>query len=105
MIEETYIETDEQYHSGVCLNEYNTRISLCQANIGQEDKKIYLKWCFPQIKDRKPSEKSLPWKVDLGNLEQAIEILESYLAILKNTGTGTEQTEPENNPSTDDIPF
>lgn len=81
MIEETYIQTDDQYSQGIVLDEYNGKLSLCSANEGN-DGKIYLQWCFPQDKDKNPRPKSLPWKITLGNISQAVHILETYLGVL-----------------------
>ena len=76
-----YIQTDDQYSQGIVLDEYNGKLSLCSANEGN-DGKIYLQWCFPQDKDKKPRPKSLPWKITLGNISQAVDILETYLGVL-----------------------
>ena len=88
MIEETFCETDQQYHNGVCLDEYNGEIEICRANRGK-DGKVYVKYGFPQVKDRKPAEKAMPWKVVLGTKSQAIEMLETFVSILKGAETQT----------------
>lgn len=80
MLEETYIQTDDQYSQGIVLNEYNGKLSLCSANEGK-DGKIYLQWAYPQ-RDKKPLPKPLPWKITLGNISQAVGILETYLGVL-----------------------
>lgn len=80
MLEGTYIQTDDQYSQGIVLDEYNGKLSLCSANEGK-DGKIYLQWCYPQ-RDKKPLPKSLPWKITLGDISQAVGILETYLAVL-----------------------
>ena len=82
LLEQTFLETNEKYHEGCGLDDYNGQISIC-ADKGGKDGKIYLRWCFPQNKDRKPSEKGLPWKVDLGSRERAIKILEAFVRVLK----------------------
>ena len=102
MIEETFVETDMQYHNGVCMEEYREEIGICRANRGN-DGKVYTKWGFPQQgKDRKPAEKAIPWKIILGSRSQAIQILESFLEELKNE-SNSEQ--PEKDPIDNDIPF
>lgn len=92
MKEETFCETDMQYHNGVCLEEYNGEIGICRANRGK-DGKVYVKWGFPQARDRKPSEKSLPWKVILGSKSQAIEMLETFINILKGEAPETKESD------------
>ena len=101
MKDKTFIETDTQYHNGVCMEEYNSDFGICRANKGQ-DGTIYVKWGYAQAKNRQPAEKGIPWKVILGPRSQAIAILESFLAELK--GDNTKKTEvPE--VDVDEIPF
>ena len=105
MIEESFIETDEKYHSGIVLDEYNDKMSVCQSNKGQDDK-LYLRWCYPQAKDRKPSEKTLPWKIDLGTIDEAINIFKKYITILEEMQKPAKHTPlPGKEPMPDDIPF
>jgi hypothetical protein len=73
---DTFVETSEQYGNGICLDDYNNQISLCNANPGEDQ--IYLDWVFPQGKDRKPIEKSLPWKVSLGSSAKAVNLLRFF---------------------------
>jgi len=110
MIEETYIEINEQYKEGVAMDEYNEKYSICAANQGANGK-IYSRWMFPQIKDREPSTKSLPWQVTLGSRSQAIKTLEYFLKVLKgsNVGDFEQEYKPPDNAqpavNEEDIPF
>ena len=72
---------DSEYHEGVMLDEYNGNWSLVSANKGK-DGKVYLRWGFPQGLDRKPREKGVPWKVNLGTQEQALKTLKYFGALL-----------------------
>jgi len=99
MLKETYVEVNEQYHSGAALDEYQDTISICSAWIGK-DGECCMRWAFPQIKDRKPSEKALPVSIRLGNKDQAIEILKGFIAALSG-----EKKEPEKPSVGDDVPF
>jgi hypothetical protein len=105
--EKTYIEIDDQYRSGVCLNEYNGEISICSAHQDNNDT-VYLDWIFPQTKDRKPSEKTLPWKITLGKPEKAAKHLR-WLAEMTGALEKTDKPEEKgsNNPAVkkDDVPF
>lgn len=76
-------------------------LCICSAR-GGKDGKIYMRWCFPQNKDRKPSEKGLPWKVDLGSRERAIKILEAFVKVLKGEAK-SERQQPQI--SETDYPF
>jgi hypothetical protein len=105
--EKTYIEIDDQYRSGVCLNEYNGEISICSAHQGNDDT-VYLDWIYPQTKDRKPSEKTLPWKITLGEPKTAAKYLR-YLAGMLEAKDKKDKPEEKgsDNPvvKKDDVPF
>jgi len=73
---------DSKYNEGVQLEEYNGSFSMVTAQEGK-DGTVYLKWGFPQSKDRKPIEKSIPWKVTIGgSKEEAIEMLKTFMLTL-----------------------
>ena len=98
MKDKTFVETDMQYHNGVCINEYQGEFEICRAN--KKDGTVYIKWGFPQVGKDKPADKAIPWKVVLGSKSQAIEMLETFVSILKSESKG----EPAGS-GTDDIPF
>jgi len=85
MIEGTFIETNEQYHRGFALDDYQGTVSLVGTEQGK-DGKIYMQWVYPQrTKDgtRGPGEKSIPLKIELGTHGQAVNRLETILAALR----------------------
>lgn len=61
------IPTDK-YGAGILLDEYNGSYSLVSAR-RSEDGTIYKDWCYPQ-RNKQPIEKSLPWKIKLGDSPQ-----------------------------------
>lgn len=71
---------DSDYGEGILLNEYNEVYSLIVA---QEPKDIngtvYMRWCYPQGKDREPINKSIPMGVKLGGHRQAVKALRYFL--------------------------
>jgi len=86
---------DSKYNEGVQLEEYNGSFSLVTAR--EAEGKVYLKWGFPQTKDRKPLEKSIPWKVTIGGSKaEAIETLKGFLFFLAGK---------DNPPDDESIPF
>ena len=105
MSDEFYGYKGSQYGDGIMLNEYNGELSLVAAK--QKEDQVYMEWIFPQKKDgsKQPLDKSLPWKIKLGNKEEASEILRFFLGKLE--GVGAEGTNPGDRvPGTDDdIPF
>ena len=91
-----FIETDEQWHNGVALEEYNGKISIVRAYRGK-DGEVYVKWGFPE-KKKAPVGKAIPWKIELGSDSEAAEILTKLLQQF-----GGPVTEPVD--GTDTIPF
>jgi len=71
---------NNQYHEGIEIDEYNGTISLVKANRA-DDGKVWKKWCYPQGRGKGagPIEKSLPWKIELGSRQQAVELLQKLL--------------------------
>ena len=76
-----YPESD--YGEGTLTEEYNGQISLCSAQEGK-DGKVYKRWMFPQVKDKQPSAKAIPWKITLGNSpKEALERLEFHAQMIR----------------------
>jgi len=67
-----------QYGECIVIDEYNGQISLVLGNVGK-DGKIFKKWCFPEYK-KEPREKSVPWKIPLGDKTTAEKTLSWLLA-------------------------
>ncbi len=118
----TFIETDPKHHQGIKLDEYNGQISIVTGNEG-DNGKVWLKWAFPQTRNKEPGPKAIPVKVVIGNsYQEAISNLKRLMADLgadsKDTGVYPKQPEqgaPEPSPPAqhepqaggfnDDIPF
>ena len=96
-----YANEGSQYGEGIIMDEYNGSISLVSAR--KKEDKVYMEWCYPQARDgsRKPIEKSLPWKITLGDREAAIKAMRFFLAELG----ATEPGDPATDGSDKDIPF
>ena len=102
---------DSQYGDGIVLNEYRNEFSLVAAK--QKDGNTYMEWMYPQKKDgsKEPIEKSLPWKIKLGNKEEAIKLLKFFLEKLEGenpaSGASPMQTRSDDVPphGQDDVPF
>ena len=74
IIAESYIETNEQYKTGIAIDEYEGVYSIASVRMGNDDK-LYHRWGHPSNKDKKPSEKAIPWKMTLGDAEAALKII------------------------------
>lgn len=84
---EKFIKTNLKYNSGIAVDEYKGEFSLASAIEGK-DGKLYLRWVYPQGKDRKPSEKTIPHKITLGNKQQAIQYLEQCIYFIETWDKG-----------------
>lgn len=106
--QDNFIITDPKWKSGIQLDEYNDQYSLVAAYETKEGK-IMQKWCFASTKDKKPSEKSMPWKLILGTREEAIKVLTGFIEMLGGALPGPEVLNGQNiqggNPEFGDIPF
>lgn len=95
---------NSKWNEGVMLQKYGDGYSLISARTGS-DGQNYMRWCFPQDKDRKPLAKSLPWKIGIGNRLEAIEILRKCLTALEGAETTPELPPAVPSSVDDDIPF
>lgn len=91
-IEDTYIETNESYHQGVALSEYNGTYSIASINESKQGKK-FLQWVFPKMKDG-AAKKEVPWQCKLGNAKKAALILQQYADLLKEIDDGAVSETP-----------
>ena len=96
-----YANEGSKYGEGIVLDEYNGVFSLVSAR--KKDENVYLEWCYPQARDgsRKPIEKSLPWKIPLGDRGQALKILRAVMVDLGASDPG----DPAPDGSNGSIPF
>jgi len=83
--QQNFLKTSDTYNEGILVDIYKNEYSLCVAEEGK-DGNIYKRWIFPQVKDRQPGEKSIPWKITLGVKQQAIQRLEQLIMMIENAG-------------------
>ena len=115
-----YEYESSQYGDGIVLNEYRKEFSLVAAR--RRDDEVFMEWVFPQKRDgsKEPIDKSLPWKIKLGQKEEAIKVLKFFLEQLEGSASppgdtregGTSRPDDiredpwgKDGPSDDDIPF
>ena len=81
-------EVSKKYGNGVVLQEYNGNFELVRANKSMKtDGTLYLKWGFPQGKNQEPAAKAIPWKLELGNAQEAVKILAFFIRQLQGDNT------------------
>ena len=93
-----FIVTDEEKKSGIAIEEYNGKLSLTKGYI-DNDGNEHFNWIYPQ-RDRAPQEKAIPWKIILGDKQEAIEVLNRVLSVLLDGKVQDDKDE-----ITDDVPF
>ena len=93
-----YAYPNDDYNGGIVLEEYNGVLSLVAGGKGQGNGTVYKKWGFPQKKDKQPTERAIPWKIQLGNDREAVAALKYFLAQLTNE-------QPQQPAQGEDIPF
>lgn len=76
----SFFVINEDRGTGIALDDYNGVISV--AKCYQRDGKISQNWGKPQIGKDKYSEKSLPWKIDIGDQHQAAATLRALADVL-----------------------
>ena len=86
-----------KYKEGFAIDEYQGEYFMVRAQVGK-DGKLYARWMRPMLGKDKVSEKSIPWKISLGNKQQAIQRLEQLIMHIEG------RTTPGELPP-DDIPF
>lgn len=73
---------NDQYHNGLTLQEYAGTYWLISSR-KLDDGRVMHDWVYPS-RDKKPIEKSLPWKIKLGDSkEEALETLRYFAQFLK----------------------
>ncbi len=104
-----YEYESSQYGDCILLNEYRGEFSLVAAK--RKEDEIFMEWVFPQKRDgsKEPIDKSLPWKIKLGQKAEAIKVLKFFLEKPEG-GTSPSNDIPDDTwgkdgPSDDDIPF
>lgn len=70
----SYPLAGSKYNEMILLNKYGDNFSIMAGETGK-DGNVYPQWCYPQVKGKKPGEKSIPIKVNLGNLTDAISLI------------------------------
>ena len=78
-----------QYGDCVICQKYGDGYKLLAGKVSNKpDGTPYLRWVYPQTKDRQPSEKTIPLQISLGNLTEARAILTQILAALPGAPQG-----------------
>lgn len=107
--DQNFIMTNDQYSSGVAVEEYKGTYSLISSYMSNSEE-VKKKWGYTIKNDK--ADKMLPWKIELGERKQAIEVLQGLLRLLNAEPEGPmELPEHGREPGSDDgqgvdeIPF
>ena len=103
---DVYFDIGGKYGEVIILNEYNGELSLVSGRREKDGDRVFMEWCFPQDKDRKPRDKSVPWKIKIGDQQTAMEFigwLAGEFGLRLEQGGGQSVPTPE--PDDSQIPF
>lgn len=84
--ENNFIQTNEQYGDGIAIDTYKDEYSLVAAKKNTKTGDIWASWGYPQIREdgeNVPGKKCIPWKLNLGLREQAIQRLEQLIMLIE----------------------
>jgi len=95
-----FIKTNEKYGTGFEVNEHNGKISLIAAREA-DNGKVYQKW--GDIDTGKDKKTRLPVAVELGEPEEAIQVLQEAIDLIRETYIGAPSSQPSDDEG--DIPF
>jgi hypothetical protein len=73
---------NSEYNEGIIFQEYRDNFYLVSGGKGQHA--VWKKFCFPQRKDKTPTDTAIPMGVNLGNRHEAIKMFKSFLKALGN---------------------
>jgi len=96
-----FIMTHEKYGRGIAVEEYKNEYGICSAVKPRDDGRVFAEWVYPQGRqDGKnvPKDKAIPFRIQLGVKEQAIQILEKLIYMIEGR-SDSKKVNP------DDIPF
>lgn len=85
LLQESFIETDAEYHNGVAIDRYKGTYSLVKARVGGGNDTVYAQWGYPQRAGKKePGPVAIPWQIALGSSrEEVISLLHRLLKHVK----------------------
>jgi len=104
MSEITTIPLNDKFKNVILLDEYNGTVSIVAAR-ESKDGKTFPQWVFPQDRERKPRDKAIPLKVNLGDRTTAARHLRYMADVLEAKTPEPDHSQPQQNIDDDDIPF
>lgn len=81
-----FIETNEKYGSGIAVNRYKNEVSIVMAR-QDKDGQIWMDWGYLKKSKNETSDKPIPWRLNLGLQEQAVQILEKLIYMIEGRAT------------------
>jgi hypothetical protein len=94
-----------KYNERIIINKYGDQYSLVLGREGKANGTVYMQWCHPSDKDKKPREKAVPWKIPLGDYGQARTMLSNLLSVFAAPAQPATQKSAGKPPVDGDIPF
>jgi len=79
MFEFFFKRESSEFNEGIIFQEYRDKFYLIA---GGKSHAVWKRYCFPQKKDKQPTDKPIPMSVNLGDRYEAVEMLKSFLKAL-----------------------
>lgn len=109
LLERSFVIMDDRYDAGCGVQEYGGKFSICEAKKG--DKKMFLKWVYPQrydkdTKENYPGDKTFPMSVTFASSKQeAVDTLLRWVELIKGNEGGRAERKSAPAEKNDTIPF
>ena len=92
------------FNECILVELYKDQYSLVLAVKGQKGGTVFKKWCFPEFK-KEPGKKAVPWKLPLGNRDDAVKVIKALAAAFGIGVPGGQGKAPQSSADDDSLPF
>lgn len=96
---------NNKWGEGVAVNEYNGNYSVVAAQRSKTNGKIYMRFAYPQNKDKQPLDTAVPMGPKIGDRKQSIAFFKQALAALSDRSGDVPHNDPVPRGEDLDLPF
>jgi len=95
---------NSNYGEVIIVEKYNDQYSLVLGKKGEKGGTIFKTWGYPQFK-KEPGKKAIPWKLPLGNRDDAVKVVRALAAAFGIGVPGGQGPAPRSSADDIDEPF
>ena len=95
---------NSNYGEVIIVEKYNDQYGLVLGKKGDKGGTVFKKWCFPEFK-KEPGKKAVPWKLPLGNRDDAVKVIRALAAAFGIGVPGGQGKAPQSSADDDSLPF